>query len=30
MIVWGNWRMVHSRNAFDVPRRHLKHVQIAA
>lgn len=30
MIVWDNWRMVHSRNAFDDPGRHLKRVQIAA
>ncbi|MGW6565990.1 TauD/TfdA dioxygenase family protein [Streptomyces sp. NPDC054975] len=30
MIVWDNWRMLHSRNAFDDPDRHLKRVQIAA
>ncbi|MFI0983097.1 TauD/TfdA family dioxygenase [Streptomyces sp. NPDC021093] len=30
MIVWSNWRMLHSRNAFDDPARHLKRVQIAA
>ncbi|CAM5355605.1 hypothetical protein SBADM41S_10443 [Streptomyces badius] len=30
MIVWSNWRMLHSRNAFDDPSRHLKRVQIAA
>ncbi|MCZ2524798.1 TauD/TfdA family dioxygenase [Streptomyces sp. HB2AG] len=30
MIVWDNWRMMHSRNAFDDPTRHLKRVQIAA
>ncbi|MER5771896.1 TauD/TfdA family dioxygenase [Streptomyces sp. NPDC001985] len=30
MIVWDNWRMLHSRNAFDDPARHLKRVQIAA
>lgn len=30
MIVWDNWRMMHSRNAFDDPSRHLKRVQIAA
>jgi alpha-ketoglutarate-dependent taurine dioxygenase len=30
MVVWENWRMLHSRNAFDDPHRHLKRVQIAA
>lgn len=30
MVVWDNWRMLHSRNAFDDPHRHLKRVQIAA
>jgi alpha-ketoglutarate-dependent taurine dioxygenase len=30
MLVWDNWRMLHSRNAFEDPARHLKRVQIAA
>ncbi|MEU3500415.1 TauD/TfdA family dioxygenase [Streptomyces hundungensis] len=30
MVVWNNWRMLHSRNAFEDPARHLKRVQIAA
>ncbi|MEX0169016.1 TauD/TfdA dioxygenase family protein [Streptomyces sp. LMG1-1-1.1] len=30
LIVWDNWRMLHSRNAFEDPSRHLKRVQIAA
>lgn len=30
LIVWDNWRMLHSRNAFEDPARHLKRVQIAA
>ncbi|WP_052682280.1 TauD/TfdA family dioxygenase [Saccharothrix sp. ST-888] len=30
VIVWDNWRMLHSRNAFEDPTRHLKRVQIAA
>ncbi|GAA4975821.1 TauD/TfdA dioxygenase family protein [Actinoplanes utahensis] len=30
MVVWDNWRMLHSRNAFQDPARHLKRVQIAA
>lgn len=29
LVVWDNWRMLHSRNAFEDPRRHLKRVQIA-
>lgn len=24
MLIWDNWRMVHSRNAFSDPRRHLR------
>lgn len=30
LVVWDNWRMLHSRNAFEDPARHLKRVQIAA
>ncbi|OLZ43648.1 TauD/TfdA family dioxygenase [Amycolatopsis keratiniphila] len=30
LLVWDNWRMLHSRNAFEDPERHLKRVQIAA
>ncbi|MFI7637686.1 TauD/TfdA dioxygenase family protein [Nonomuraea sp. NPDC049400] len=30
MVVWNNWRMLHSRNAFEDPSRHLKRVLIAA
>lgn len=30
MVVWDNWRMLHSRNAFEDPTRHLKRVQIAS
>lgn len=29
LVVWDNWRMLHSRNAFEDPQRHLKRVQIA-
>ncbi|MEU8654858.1 TauD/TfdA family dioxygenase [Streptomyces sp. NPDC048737] len=30
MVVWDNWRMLHSRNAFEDPTRHLKRVQISS
>jgi alpha-ketoglutarate-dependent taurine dioxygenase len=30
MLVWDNWRMLHSRNAFTDRGRHLKRIQIAA
>jgi alpha-ketoglutarate-dependent taurine dioxygenase len=30
LLIWDNWRMLHSRNAFEDPERHLKRVQIAA
>ncbi|ATL69910.1 TauD/TfdA family dioxygenase [Nocardia terpenica] len=30
LVVWDNWRFLHSRNSFEDPRRHLKRVQIAA
>jgi alpha-ketoglutarate-dependent taurine dioxygenase len=30
MLVWDNWRMLHSRNAFTDVGRHLRRVQIAA
>jgi len=30
MVAWDNWRMLHSRNAFEDPARHLKRVQIRA
>jgi hypothetical protein len=26
MLIWDNWRMIHSRNAFTDPRRHLRRV----
>jgi alpha-ketoglutarate-dependent taurine dioxygenase len=29
MVIWDNWRFMHSRNAFSDPKRHLKRVQIA-
>ncbi len=28
-LVWDNWRMLHARNAFTDPRRHLRRVLIA-
>ncbi len=28
LLHWDNWRMLHARNAFDDPRRHLKRVQL--
>jgi alpha-ketoglutarate-dependent taurine dioxygenase len=28
LLHWDNWRILHSRNAFDDPKRHLKRVQI--
>jgi alpha-ketoglutarate-dependent taurine dioxygenase len=28
LLHWDNWRMLHARNAFEDPRRHLKRVQI--
>jgi alpha-ketoglutarate-dependent taurine dioxygenase len=30
MLIWDNWRMLHSRNAFTDRGRHLKRIQIAA
>jgi len=30
MLVWDNWRMLHSRNAFTDTGRHLRRIQIAA
>jgi hypothetical protein len=30
MLVWDNWRMLHSRNAFTDQGRHLKRIQIGA
>jgi alpha-ketoglutarate-dependent taurine dioxygenase len=30
MLVWDNWRMLHSRNAFTDRSRHLKRVQIGS
>jgi alpha-ketoglutarate-dependent taurine dioxygenase len=30
LLVWDNWRMLHSRTAFDDPRRHLRRVLVAA
>ena len=29
MLVWDNWRMLHARNAFQDPRRHLRRIHIA-
>jgi alpha-ketoglutarate-dependent taurine dioxygenase len=29
LLVWDNWRMLHARNAFTDPRRHLRRVLIA-
>ncbi|MFH8445909.1 TauD/TfdA family dioxygenase [Streptomyces sp. NPDC018026] len=29
LAVWDNWRMPHSRNAFEDPQRHIERVQIA-
>lgn len=29
IVIWDNWRFLHSRNAFQDPKRHLKRVQIA-
>jgi len=26
MLIWDNWRMIHSRNAFTDPRRHLRRI----
>lgn len=28
LLHWDNWRVLHSRNAFDDPQRHLKRIQI--
>jgi alpha-ketoglutarate-dependent taurine dioxygenase len=30
LLIWDNWRMLHSRTAFDDPRRHLRRVLVAA
>lgn len=30
MLIWDNWRMLHSRNAFTDRTRHLRRIQIAA
>jgi alpha-ketoglutarate-dependent taurine dioxygenase len=30
MLVWDNWRVLHSRNGFADRRRHLRRIQIAA
>ncbi len=29
MLVWDNWRLLHARNAFEDPRRHLRRIHIA-
>ncbi|WP_203790054.1 TauD/TfdA dioxygenase family protein [Paractinoplanes rishiriensis] len=29
LLHWDNWRLLHSRTAFEDPRRHLKRVQIS-
>jgi alpha-ketoglutarate-dependent taurine dioxygenase len=26
LLIWDNWRVIHSRNAFSDPRRHLMRV----
>jgi alpha-ketoglutarate-dependent taurine dioxygenase len=28
LLHWDNWRVLHSRNAFDDPQRHLRRIQI--
>jgi alpha-ketoglutarate-dependent taurine dioxygenase len=30
ILIWDNWRMLHARNAFSDPRRHLRRVLIGA
>jgi alpha-ketoglutarate-dependent taurine dioxygenase len=30
LLIWDNWRMLHARNAFTDPRRHLRRVLLAA
>ncbi|GAA1918460.1 hypothetical protein GCM10009753_58590 [Streptantibioticus ferralitis] len=30
ILVWDNWRMLHGRNAFSDPERHLKRVLLSA
>jgi alpha-ketoglutarate-dependent taurine dioxygenase len=29
MLIWDNWRVLHARNAFADPRRHLRRIHIA-
>jgi alpha-ketoglutarate-dependent taurine dioxygenase len=29
LLIWDNWRMMHSRNAFNDPGRHLKRILVA-
>ncbi len=29
LLLWDNWRMLHARNAFTDPRRHLRRILIA-
>ncbi|NJC71624.1 TauD/TfdA family dioxygenase [Planosporangium thailandense] len=29
VLIWDNWRMLHARNAFSDPGRHLRRVLIA-
>jgi alpha-ketoglutarate-dependent taurine dioxygenase len=29
LLVWDNWRMLHARNGFTDPRRHLRRVLLA-